>query len=119
MYTHEIWDGKTPINGIDAKTMLDNHPEVGGEVVLVKDGNQVVMFQGHDPAQEGFKPLTKARAAELGAELVENLNNPPAPVLSETEQKAALYDQMVEAGVVKQAVKKGHLDSTTVKSVSA
>lgn len=121
MYTHEIWDRVSPINGVPAETMLANYPETadGRDILLVKEGDRVIMFQTHDPEQPGFQPLTEARVAELGAAYVDSLANPPEPVLSEVEQKAALFDQMVEAGVVKKAVKDGHLNSESLSGLTS
>ena len=48
MKTIQIWDGQSPINGVDANVILDNRDDLRralGDIFLVKQGNQVCEIQ--------------------------------------------------------------------------
>ena len=48
MKTIQIWDGQSPINGVDANVILDNRDDLRralGDIFLVKQGDQVCEIQ--------------------------------------------------------------------------
>ena len=48
MKTIQIWDGQSPINGVDANVILDSRDDLRralGDIFLVKQGNQVCEIQ--------------------------------------------------------------------------
>lgn len=55
----EIWDRKSPINGIPAETILSRRKDIpaNGEIYLLKEGSHVIYFQPHAP-EGGMKPMT-------------------------------------------------------------
>ena len=60
-YTTEIWDRKSPINGIEAGDVLKSRGDIPatGMVFLIKDSSgRVINFQPHDPDQEGIVLMT-------------------------------------------------------------
>lgn len=67
LWTHEVWDRASPINGTPAVDVLaarDDIPDTG-DVVLMKRDGVIVFFQPHDVDQEGFAPITDG--ATVGA----------------------------------------------------
>lgn len=70
-WTTEVWDRTSPINGVPAEHFLARPDMTDGEVFLVKQGDQVVFFQPHDPDAEGLVPMAQGAArprAEAHAE---------------------------------------------------
>ena len=59
LWTHEVWNRKTPINGVPAEDVLAQRDDIPatGDVVLVKRDGNIVMFQPHDPDQAGIVPI--------------------------------------------------------------
>ena len=56
MYTHKIWDKKSPINGVKAADVLKIHAITDGEVGIILDTNGKVAVLQYDNAN----PLSKA-----------------------------------------------------------
>ena len=67
LWTHEIWDRTSPINGTPAADVLAKRNDIPetGDVVLVKRDGGIVFFQPHDATQPGFAPI--ADGAAVGA----------------------------------------------------
>jgi hypothetical protein len=66
-YTTEIWDRKSPINGVGALDVLKRRSDIPatGKVYLVKDSSgRVIYFQPHDPTLEGIVAMTDANVQE-------------------------------------------------------
>jgi len=74
LWTHEVWDRTSPINGTPAATVLASRTDIpdAGDVVLVKRDGVVVFFQPHDADQEGFAPISDGAAvgAAMAAQAV-------------------------------------------------
>jgi len=74
LWTHEIWDRTSPINGIPAVDVLDQRNDIPatGDVVIVKRDGAIVLFQPHDAEQPGFAPIVDGAAvgAQMAAQSV-------------------------------------------------
>ena len=56
----EVWDRKTPINGVPAEEVLKRFDiPLIGEIYLIKASGQVLYFQPHDPVASGLVAITK------------------------------------------------------------
>ncbi|MBC7334337.1 MAG: hypothetical protein H5T85_07805 [Actinobacteria bacterium] len=57
----EIWDKKTPINGVPAERIFASRTDIpeNGEVYLLYIDDRLVYFQPHDPNQSGLVAMTK------------------------------------------------------------
>lgn len=64
-WTIEIWDRKSPINGVPAETFFERHvvPEDGDVYVMRRDDGCTV-FQPHEPHVSGFVPIPKGKGQE-------------------------------------------------------
>lgn len=64
----EVWDKKTPINGVPAEEILAKRTDIpqGGEVYLVKRDGRVWIFQPHEPGTLGFVKMIKTKARQAG-----------------------------------------------------
>ena len=72
MFTYELWDKKSPINGVPAENMLQG---VRGSVVLIRgEEGHVNVFQYGIP-----DPFNDTEALEWGKNKCEEMNNPPEP----------------------------------------
>ncbi|MCL2310910.1 MAG: hypothetical protein FWC41_00265 [Firmicutes bacterium] len=75
MYTYEIWDKKTSINGVPADKVLQQFNDVGrGYVYLILFNDQVISIQPHDPYKSGFIAMTKTTAIKHAQKQVDDLN---------------------------------------------
>lgn len=61
-WTEQVWDRKSPINGVPAEHFLNRGdvPETGDVYLLLRNG-QVVGFQPHEPEREGIIPIPRGR----------------------------------------------------------
>lgn len=72
----EVWDRTSPINGVPAEDVLarrDDIPEKGDVVLIRNAEGDVVMFQPHDPEQEGFVAIPKGKGEARGGEMAEEI----------------------------------------------
>lgn len=66
-WTAEVWDRQSPINGVPAQHFLDRGDvPAEGDVYLVKQNGQVVMFQPHEPHVGGIVPVPVGKGLERG-----------------------------------------------------
>ena len=70
LYTYEVWDKASKINGVEASTILKTKPFVNsgwdGICYLVKNDDAVVYFQPTDYEVDGWEDITtEERALEL------------------------------------------------------
>lgn len=72
----EIWDKTSPINGVDAETVMSHRDDYqGGEVFLIYVDDQLTFFQptlpddGSQMDEKTAKAAAKAQVAEIVAEL--------------------------------------------------
>lgn len=65
----EVWDRRSPINGVDAGTILKSRKDIPktGAIYLIKDvaTDRVLVFQPHDPGQGGFTPIQDADVGDM------------------------------------------------------
>lgn len=74
-YRVEVWDRKSPINGVPAEVILASRRDIppgGLAYLIIKDG-RVVYFQPHDPFEPGLVKLTEANVHEVGARHLERI----------------------------------------------
>ncbi len=68
----EIWDKKTPINGVAPEQILTDTP-AGGEVYLIYIDGNLVYLQKHDPDQIGFVAMDANTALAKANAFVDRL----------------------------------------------
>lgn len=75
-YTYEIWDNKSPINGVNAEDIINSRSYKIGKAYLVYIDGDLVFFQDHNPEENGYEKMTKAEAERFAKqkinELIEN-----------------------------------------------
>lgn len=70
-YVLEIWDKKSPINGIDAETILKSRKYNVNSAYLIYIDNKIVFFQDHNPEKEGYIEMTKKEAKKIGENFID------------------------------------------------
>lgn len=70
-YKLEIWDKKSPINGVEAEIVLKSKPYEIGSVYLIYVNGELVYLQDHNPNESGYVKMTKAQARTLGEQFIE------------------------------------------------
>lgn len=70
-YVLEIWDKKSPINGIDAETILKSRRYNVNSAYLIYIDNKIVFFQDHNPEKEGYIKMTKKEAKKIGENFID------------------------------------------------
>ena len=75
-YNYEIWDNKSPINGVNAEDIINSRSYKIGKAYLIYIDGDLVFFQDHNPEESGYKKMTKAEAERFAKqkinELIEN-----------------------------------------------
>ena len=72
LYKLEIWDKKSPINGIDAETILSRKKYDIDSAYLIYVGDKLTYFQDHNPNQSGYCTMSEEEAREIGNEFIKN-----------------------------------------------
>lgn len=72
-YRIEVWDRKSPINGVPAEVILATRTDIppGGLAYLIIRDGRVLYFQPHDPFEPGLVKLTESNVQEVAARHVE------------------------------------------------
>ena len=70
-YKLEIWDKKSPINGVEAEIVLKSKPYEIGSVYLIYVNNKLVYLQDHKPNERGYVKMTKNQAKTIGEQFIE------------------------------------------------
>lgn len=65
-YKLEIWDKKSKINNIDAKTILEHRNYDIDSVYLIYINDKIVYFQDYNPNENGYKMMTEEEAKQIG-----------------------------------------------------
>lgn len=86
-YKLEIWDKKSPINGVEAEIVLKSKPYEIGSVYLIYVNDKLVYLQDHNPNESGYVKMTKAQAETLGKQFIEKK--------IEDELNIILYDKIL------------------------
>lgn len=75
-YNYEIWDNKTPINGVKAEDIINSRNYKIGKAYLIYIDGDLVFFQDHNPEKSGYEKMTKVEAEKFAKkkinELIEN-----------------------------------------------
>jgi hypothetical protein len=74
-WTVQVWDRSSPINGVDAATILaarDDIPDKGDVYLLYRDG-ALSYFQPHLPGAAGLESISVGSGATVGAEHADTL----------------------------------------------
>lgn len=70
-YKLEIWDKKSPINGVEAEIVLKSKPYEIGSVYLIYVNDKLVYLQDHKPNERGYVKMTKNQAKTIGEQFIE------------------------------------------------
>lgn len=71
-YKLKIWDKKSSINGIDAKTILDSRKYDVDSAYLIYINDTLVYFQDHNPNKEGYCPMSEEEAKSIGNNFIKS-----------------------------------------------
>ncbi|MDI6872107.1 MAG: hypothetical protein QME79_12340 [Bacillota bacterium] len=68
-YRVELWDKKSPINGMPAEQVLAARTDIpqNGEVYLIYIDGKLVYFQPHPPDEGGIRAMTKDEALQIAS----------------------------------------------------
>lgn len=86
-YRLEIWDKKSPINGVKAEVVLKSKSYTIGSVYLIYINDKLVYLQDHNPNESGYVKMTKVQAETLGEQFIEKK--------IEDELNIILYDKIL------------------------
>lgn len=70
-YKLEIWDKKSPINGVEAEIVLKSKPYEIGSAYLIYVNDKLVYLQDHNPNERGYVKMTKNQAKTIGEQFIE------------------------------------------------
>ena len=96
-YRLELWDKKTPINGVDAETILKSKPYTIGSVYLIYIDDKLVYLQDHNPNESGYVKMTKVQAQTIGEQFIDKR--------IENELNVVLYDRILNEINKKEVIK--------------
>lgn len=74
-YRYEIWDKKTPINGVAAKDIIASRPYSINQAYIVYIDDKLVYFQDCKPFVNGIEKLTKANVEEVAKDFIQKKVN--------------------------------------------
>lgn len=79
-FRYEIWDKKSPINGIDAKEIIKSREYTIDKAYIIYIDEKLVYFQDHNPNESGYVKMNKTQATKLAEEFInkkieENVDN--------------------------------------------
>lgn len=103
-YIYEIWDKKTPINGVPAEEMLkDNTLKNASNVILIKspnaDDNNIVHVESVDVLKINNRLRSNLTATEVGEyqiDLLEEMRNTPQINYDELNTATEIYSKAIE-----------------------
>lgn len=89
-YRIEIWDKKSPINGIPAEQVLASRNDIppNGEVYLIYIDGKLTYFQPHPPEEGGLRPMTRDEALSIA--------NAHVDKMAEAEAEAEIVEEVLE-----------------------
>lgn len=70
-FRYEIWDKKSPINGITAKAVIKSRNYSIGQAYLIYIDNELVYFQDHDPNKTGYVKMKKKQAQKIAEDFIQ------------------------------------------------
>lgn len=67
---YEIWDKKSPINGITAKEIIKSRNYKIDKAYLIYIDNNLIYFQDHNPNKIGYVKMNKKEAENLAIDFI-------------------------------------------------
>lgn len=67
---YEIWDKKSPINGITAKEIIKSRNYKIDKAYLIYIDNNLIYFQDHNPNESGYVKMNKREAEKLAIDFI-------------------------------------------------
>lgn len=67
---YEIWDKKSPINGITAKEIIKSRNYKIDKAYLIYIDNNLIYFQDHNPNESGYVKMNKKKAEKLAIDFI-------------------------------------------------
>lgn len=67
---YEIWDKKSPINGITAKEIIKSKNYKIDKAYLIYIDNNLIYFQDHNPNESGYVKMNKKEAEKLAVDFI-------------------------------------------------
>lgn len=67
---YEIWDKKSPINGITAKEIIKSRNYKIDKAYLIYIDNNLIYFQDHNPNESGYVKMNKKEAEKLAIDFI-------------------------------------------------
>lgn len=67
---YEIWDKKSPINGITAKEIIKSRNYKIDKAYLIYIDNNLIYFQDHNPNESGYVKMNKKEAKKLAIDFI-------------------------------------------------
>ena len=67
---YEIWDKKSPINGITAKEIIKSRNYKIDKAYLIYIDNKLIYFQDHNPNESGYVKMNKKEAEKLAVDFI-------------------------------------------------
>lgn len=84
MLTYEVWDKRSPINGVAAeKFIARNDVDPRGEIYLIKENGNILFFQPHAPFEPGFVLMTPETVHDYAKAHIEQIEESRKAVTSE------------------------------------
>ena len=79
-FKYEIWDKKSPINGVSADTIIKSRGYKISNAYLIYVDDILVYFQDHNPNTSGYEAMKKKEAEKIATEFIdkkveENVDN--------------------------------------------
>lgn len=105
MYTYEIWDKQSPINGVPAEEILkDNTLKNASAIILIKspnaDNNNVLYVESVDVLKSNNRlrsGLTPEEVAQYQIEYLEEMRNTPQVIYEEVNAGMEIYTRVLQA----------------------
>ena len=74
-YRIEIWDKKSPINGVPAEKIFSSRTDIpeGGEVYLIYIDGQLRLFQPHPPFEGGMRAMGPDEVRSIAEQHVDRM----------------------------------------------
>lgn len=67
---YEIWDKKSPINGITAKEIIKSRNYKIDKAYLIYIDDNLIYFQDHNPNESGYVKMNKKEAEKLAIDFI-------------------------------------------------
>lgn len=68
---YEIWDKKSPINGVPADKIIKSRGYSISNAYMIFIDDNLVYFQDHNPNKTGYEKMTKKEAEKLAVDFID------------------------------------------------